>query len=107
MCDNNVACAKECLNHVTQDVAADDLTKWQQCTYSNTCAEIHSYQMKESCADECLEDHKRVLRQEAEQQRRAEEARRKEAEALMSGSAVPTATLLATTIAFVMALLMT
>ena len=51
MCDNNLACAKTCMNHVTADVAAEDVAKWQQCTYSATCSNIQTYVQKAECAD--------------------------------------------------------
>ena len=51
MCDNNLACAKTCMNHVTADVKAEDVAKWQQCTYSATCSNIQTYVQKAECAD--------------------------------------------------------
>ena len=87
MCDNDVSCAKDCLEHVTQDIRLEDISTWKQCTYSSTCAEIHGYHLREQCADNCLESHKIELRKKAEMQRRHEEERRKkEAEALQAAS---------------------
>ena len=91
MCDYNVACAKQCLEHVSVRVAEADLQFWQQCTYSTSCSTIHSYALREECADRCLEDHKEEKRRKAVEARRAEERRKKEAEALMSSSATTTA----------------
>ena len=51
MCDNNLACAKTCMGHVTTQVAAEDVARWQQCTYSATCSGIQTYVQKAECAD--------------------------------------------------------
>jgi hypothetical protein len=51
MCDNNLSCAKNCLNHVTSEMNIEDVQKWSQCTYSTTCSEVGTYLLKEQCAD--------------------------------------------------------
>ncbi len=84
MCDNNVACAKQCHEHVSKRVNEKDLSEWTQCTYSPACNVIKEYAQREMCADRCLQQHKDKLRREAE--KRKEERKRKDAEALMSGS---------------------
>lgn len=87
MCDNNVRCAKDCLHHVTQEVSQEDLPRWHQCTYSTTCTEIHSYELRKECADNCLEAHKIEFRKSQElKMREAENRKRKDAEALLSGT---------------------
>jgi hypothetical protein len=83
MCDNNLACAKNCLGHVTTKMDLADVPKWQQCTYSSRCSTINSYVLKEECADRCLHEYKAELQHKAEMNR-SEERRRKEAEALQS-----------------------
>lgn len=90
MCDNNVRCAKECLSHVTSDIDPTDLPRWQQCTYSSTCAEVNTYAARATCADGCLDNHKAAVARAAEERRRQEERRRaaeKEARALAASGA--------------------
>merc|ERR1719220_2040545 len=93
------------MNHVTADVDAGDVAKWQPCTYSATCSNIQTYVQKAECADRCLHQYKDDLRRKAEERRRSEARRRKEAEALQSSSSssAVSASVLATIVAAVIA----